>query len=255
MTYLARRSMMIAAVLCPTALARPAPAGLILSVEAPKVQASTASGVKTETFDGFQAGTFGLMSTNVGTLTSPGITVVAANQYGGAGGTGNYAAIGAESGQTTATLALKGAESYFGFWWSAADSLNSMQFYSNGTLVATFSPASALSSLGSSYLGNPNTGADASEKFAYLDFNATNGTTFDKIVFNNTNTSTGFEMDNFSVSPTAFAPTGTAIAGLSSSAAVPEPSSIALTLLGGAIGLGAARARRRKASASVPVAA
>ena len=232
-------------------LAQPAKAGLILSVEAPKVQASSAAGLTRESFDSFTPGTYTSLPTAVGTLTSPGLAIVAANQYGGAGGTGNYFAIGAESGKTTASLALNGPQSYFGFWWSAADPLNNLQLYSKGNLLATFNPPVAIGALSSSYLGNPNSGADPGEKFAYLDFNATNGTTFDQVVFNNTNTSTGFEADNFAISSTAFAPPGTVInGGVTTYGAVPEPSSLVLAALGGAIGLGATRLRRRASAAA-----
>ncbi len=250
MVHFMKRSAM-AAVLGLAAVAGPAEAGLVLSVEAPGVQASTVSGVTTETFNFNNTGNYTSLNTRVGTLTSPGLAIDAANQYGGAatatltGGSNNYFAIGAESGQTTASLALNGPQSYFGFWWSAADPLNGVQLYSKGNLLATLNTNVALAALNSSYLGNPNSGADASEPFAYLNFTATGGTTFDQVVFNNANLSTGVEADNFSVLKSATGVSGTLINnGLTF--AVPEPSSLALATLGGAIGLGAARLRRRR---------
>ncbi len=259
MIHFSKRSAMVA-VFGLAALAGPAKAGLILSVEAPKVEASTVSGVATETFNGFDTrNNYNLLSTTVGTLTSPGEAIVAADQFGGAtspavpsGSSSKYFAIGVESGKTTASLALNGSQSYFGFWWSAADALNSVELYSKGTLLATLNTGVALSALNANtkYLGNPNTGADNSEPFAYLNFTATGGTTFDQIVFNNANLSTGFEMDNFSVLKGPTAVSGTVINNGLILAAVPGPSSLALATVGGAIGLGAARLRRKQAVAA-----
>ena len=226
-----------------------ADAGLVLSYNNPGVQASTVAGVTTETFDSYSTGTYAVngYSTAIGSFTSPGIAVVAANLYGGAGGTGNYFAIGAESGTTTATLALKGAEGYFGFWWSAADSGNSLAFYSGDQLLGTFSAASALSSLSSAYNGNPNSkfSGNTGEKYAYLNFTGTNGTTFDRIVFTNAGTGTGFEADNFSILAGSTAVSGNVVSNGITAASVPEPSSLAMVAVGGLIGGGTWLRRRR----------
>ena len=236
-----------------TAAVDRADAGLVLSVEAAGVQASTISGVTTENFNEYTAGTYksiSNMSTAVGSITSPGVAIVAANQYGGAGGTGNYFAIGAESGTTSATLTFNSSQSYFGFWWSAADTGNNVAFYSAGKLIGSFSSATALANLGSAYYANPNGGGDSSEKFAYLDISGTNGTTIDQVVFTNTSTATGFEADNFSIRSTApTTPPGTVIPnGIVPS--VPEPSSLVLASIGGLFGIGTwCRHRRRAATA------
>ena len=224
-----------------------ADAGFVLTANAAGSQSSTVDGVTTECFNEFKPGAYTTLKTAVGTLSSPGMEVVEKDQYGGAGGSGNYLAIGAQSGQTSATLTLNGSDAYFGFWWSAADPLNSIEFLSKGTVVAEFDSASTLGSLGSSYLGNPN-GGDSSEKFAYLNVIGTRGSTFDQVVFLNSGTSTGFESDNWSVrcSPPECYP-GTKIGDLPgiSPTAVPEPSSLVLTA-SGVLGLaGLARSRRR----------
>src|SRR5262249_37217859 len=73
-------------------------AGLIVSVDAPHVQASTVSGVTTETFNGFSTGTLSSLNTAVGTVSSAAsghFAVVDADVFGGAGGTGKYFSIGA----------------------------------------------------------------------------------------------------------------------------------------------------------------
>ena len=221
-----------------------AQAGYELTANAAGSQSSTVSGVTTETFDSIKAGNYTSLTTAVGTLCSPGLQIAAENQYGGAGGTGHYLAIGAESGQDLAVLTLNGPQAYFGFWWSAADVNNTIGFLSHGQVVAVFDPSTALAALGSAYYGNPNGGGDPGEKFAYLNFIGTAGTTFDQVVFANCNTSTGFESDNWSVRSSALNPNsipGTVIMP----GAVPEPSSLALTASGLLALVGFARARRK----------
>jgi len=62
-------------------------------------------------------------------------------------------------------------------------------------------------------------------------------------VFNNTNTSTGFEADNFSVRTTSVSTDpGTVISGVSS---VPEPSTLTLAAIGGLGAFGVSWARKR----------
>ena len=211
-----------------------ADAGVDVSFEAAGVQASTMSGVITESFDGFKPGSYNSLNILGGTLTGmPSFQVVAADEYGGAGGTGNYFAVGAQSGTTAAALNfnLGNAQTYFGFWWSAVDSRNSVELLSNNTVVETLT-ASDLSGLSSAYNGNPNSGADGGEKFAFVNFNTTGGTTFDQIRFLNSSTASGFEADNFTVK----------------GASVPEPSSLVMASIGGVIGAGTwLRGRRRNA--------
>ena len=88
-------------------------------------------------------------------------------------------------------------------------------------------------------------GADANENFAYLNFIGTSGSTIDQVVFLNTNTSTGFESDNWSVRSTSLGSSdpGTVIDSFPSS--VPEPSSLVLTV-SGLLGLVGAGWRLRK---------
>jgi hypothetical protein len=222
-----------------------ADAGYVLTVNAAGSQSSTVSGATTETFNGFQTGVYTSLTTAVGTVTSAGETIELANQYGGAGGTGNYFVIGGQSSQTTAVLTLNGAAEYFGFWWSAADPYNTIEFLSKGSVVAEFNAATAFATLGSTYAGNPvDGGADGGEKFAYFNFIGAAGSTFDQVEFVNSG-STGFESDNWSVSANAPGTNpGTIISVVPN--AVPEPSSIALTASGllGLIGLSRTRRRR-----------
>jgi hypothetical protein len=216
-------------------------AGIIYTIDAPGVQASTVAGVTTETFNAFSPGDYSALATAVGTLTSANsgdFAIVPASSsaygaYGGAGGTGNFFALGNESGSyQPVTLTLNGPESYFGLWWSAADSYNSLALYSNGTLVTTVSTSNLMSLIdassdSSAYYGNPNNGQDGGEPFVYVNFYADSSTPITSVVFMNPST-TGFEADNFSVRP-----------------AVPEPSSAVLGGLAVALGALAYRGRCR----------
>jgi hypothetical protein len=209
-------------------------AGIAMTFEAPGVQSSADAGVITETFNTVGTGQYSSLETAVGTLSTSGsLAIVGADSYGGAGGSGNYFALGAQSGSADpVTLTFKGRESYFGFWWSAGDANNSVTFYSGSTAVMTYNEASAFSftTPGDAYYGNPNNGSDAGEPFAYLNFNGTDGATFTSVVFSNSGTTgTGFEADNFSV--------GT----------VPEPSSLVLGSMGSAVCALAFWRRRRRA--------
>lgn len=216
-------------------------AGFVLTAEAAGVQSTRVANTTTETFDGIVAGKYPSLTTAIGTISSPNVAIVPANSYGGAGGTGKYAAFGAQSGSSTALLTLTNAATYFGFWWSAADSQNQIDFLSGGKVVASFDPTTALNALGNDYFRNPNNGADGGEKFAYLNLFGINGSSFDQVRFSNLSQGTGFESDNWSVASTAFtrATSGTVIGG------IPEPSSL-LMVASGVVGVGALAVRRRR---------
>jgi hypothetical protein len=183
---------------------------VVFTVEGAGVQSTTVAGATTETFDELTPGALGSYVSPVGTFN--GGAIVEANQYGGAGGTGNYFAVGAESGTTSATLTFNSAQDYLGLWWSAGDANNTLKFYNGATLLATFTTATLIGSgyLTSAFYGNPNSdflGRDNLEPFDYLNFTGTHGTTFTSVEFDNT-TSTGFELDNVSISASVTTPPG-----------------------------------------------
>ncbi|MDD4913662.1 MAG: PEP-CTERM sorting domain-containing protein [Methylococcales bacterium] len=216
---------------------------------------STLSGTNVETFNNLTAGdkytnlawTDG--TTTVGTFDS--VYINAANQYGGAGASGsNYAvesaSVGGANHVEVSTLTLSTPSAYFGFWWSAGDPNNAVDFYSGSTLVAEFTTATLMDALPSTYNGNPisPTTLDPNEPFAFINFYATTGVTFDKIVFTDTQSS-GFEADNYTVRTAAWgtqsgetgATPGVVLETVSGTtvtlaSAIPEPDSALLLLIG-----------------------
>ena len=164
----------------------------------------------------FSSGT-GVASAYTG-VYSP-IQVNAADQYGGAGGTGNYDAVFGTSNTLTVSKNNTGAGvNYFGIWISALDAGNQLQFYNGNTLVYTFTSQNLINALGScanghsgnAYCGNPSDQYynDSGELFAYVNFVDTVGT-FNKIIFTQTGGG-GFESDNHAVAyNSAFTTTAT----------------------------------------------
>jgi hypothetical protein len=202
-------------ILSGTLLTQSVRANIIWTDEAPGVTSTTVAGAITETFNSLSLGDLtSPVATAVGTLQGGAVT--AANQYGGAGGSqfyvvGNNVNQGTGGGPTPVPgiLTFNAPQSFFGMWWSAADSGaggtsgNSVTFYNGATPLATVSTAQITAGLSSSYLGNPNgpfAGQDPTQDFVYLDFVDT-GAPITSIQFNNgdTSNSSGFEMDNFSI--------------------------------------------------------
>jgi hypothetical protein len=251
------------AALCAVVLltAARAGAGFTVTYEAPGVENTTAGfdylGV--ETFNEQSTGTNKSFSTNFGTGSDPvdisgtytGVQVNKADQYGGAGGTGNYAVTFSGVGYTLNLSAVNTSTqqaqpiNYFGFWLSALDAGNELFFYNGNTLVYSFSPAQVLALVGNNaaYLGNPNpgfTGDNAAQPYVFLNFFDNSGS-FNKVVFTENPGDGGYESDNQTVG-FYVTESGTNVAP------VPEPGSIKIfgaALL--ALAFGMAGRRRSKA--------
>ncbi|MFZ1087178.1 MAG: hypothetical protein WAN35_19620 [Terracidiphilus sp.] len=190
--------------------------------------------------------TIGGMTGAISGSYSGGLVMYAADQYGGAGGTGFYPELFAKGGSYTLNLTTSGnlpGVNYFGLWFSALDGGNQLQFYENNTLLLTFTPAMFQSLVGAcpsstnAFCGNPNNQTeDSGEQFAFLNFFDQNGQYFNKIVFTETGGG-GFESDNHTVAymdpPT---PSGTIISG-----EAPEPGSFVLLLSGLIVLIGMSR--------------
>jgi len=182
--------------------------------EAPTDQTSDVAGAITQNFNSLSVGihddfTWTNGDTTIGTYDK--LSILEHNQYGGAGGTGVYPVTSDNSSLgnvpvTTFKLANPSTSAYtqyFGLWWSAGDKANVLEFFNEGTLVAYFTTANLMDHLndisGQPYRGNPNNRSqDSGENFAYINFYATAGTSWDTIVFAN-NASSGFENDNHAV--------------------------------------------------------
>ncbi len=191
-------------------------ASIIFTWEAPGVQATSVAGATTETFDAQPLGAFGPYASAIGTYSTGG-AIVSPDAYGGSNQT-LYVAVGAQSGTTTFNLTFPGLRTYFGFYWPAGDAQNHVDFYDGATLQGTFSVADILPSLTPAYYGNPNTGQNTAEPYVYLNFTSSDlASRFDRVVFRNNGTGTGFETDNHSVYDQIIPPPG-----------VPEPSTYAL---------------------------
>ena len=212
-------------------------------LSAPKSQASLYTSVTVETFTSFAVGTYtSPLVATIGTYqlsATSKLAVRADDQY--SAGTGNYVALGAETGTSApVTLQLAASQSYFGISWNAGDSNNELTFYNGSALVGYYSTAKLTSLLAnptlttvdghtyqsSAYKGQPTTGANVAEPYAFINFIYSGGT-FNKIVFGNSNSaSTGFESDNHTIRTTAPIPDGGFVyAGI---ATVPEPGSVGL---------------------------
>ena len=201
---------------------------------ASSVVVANATQIGSESFDnrsngGFTTdyGTGGVIS---GTYSSDAV-VTPADVYGGAGGVGSYVeAVGGTNGYTISfsTNGVPGIN-YFGYWLSALDPGNQIEFKRSGVTVGTYQPSDLVAALGACaatnpYCGNPNAafaGQNSGQPYAFVNFVDTNGL-FDQISVTESPAIGNYESDNHTV---AYCSNATAcITGTN----VPEPISIAL---------------------------
>lgn len=254
-------------------------ANLIMTyAEQPGVQVSTVADTAIFNFDSLPTGKLSQNVNFLGAGTIDKVYVIPANQYGGAADAAYphgspYSVESSSSGlgaNVNTTLTLNSPSAYFGMWWSAGDPNNYLYFYNDSTLVGKFDTKWLDQKVGKTYYGNPvpgsNKGKDSGEAFAFINFYAVKGATFDKIVMSNPGGS-GFESDNWTVRAPAYgtvAGDGSTLPGvpvesvngtdvtvygsgivavgndgtpLSSVAAVPEPGLWQLLIVGGLAGL------------------
>jgi hypothetical protein len=255
---------LIAAVVAAAPVAA-ADAAYTISIEAPGVQNSTAAftAVGVESFNGLGVGTNQTFSSSFGgsafTGTYNRVRVMNADQYGGAGGSGRYVVQFGTPGFTLDLASSRpGGVTYFGFWLSALDNGNTVRFFQNNVQLFSFD-ATVLRTFvnsqpnASAYRCNPNPPANRNcgEPYAFLNFYAHGGTTFDRVVFDQV-TGGGYESDNHTVgiwrsAGGTWVPTPGSVPlqnAVPNALAVPEPAAWSVLLAGFGM-VGAALRRRR----------
>jgi hypothetical protein len=207
-------------------------------------------------------GTSGTGSTITGTYAADagkGVQINSADQYGGAGGKGNYAVAFTNTPYSlTLNSDIKGGVNYFGYWLSALDKGNFVTFYGDkGQKLFTFDPKDVINAVNMAakptlYYGNPNSAyrPDSSEPFIFVNFFDTTGS-FSKVSFSEVNNGGGYESDNHTIGHYATMGQGTNVS-LKFSAAAPEPATWAMMLLGfGGLGFAGYRRSRKAVAATV----
>lgn len=235
-----------------------ASAALVVTIEAPGAVQTTAgfdvvgienfdqlsSGVYTSYGSDFGGGAHGIM----GTYSR--VNVIPADVFGGAQGNDQYAVAGLST-TLSYSIVFNQKLTYFGYWLSALDAGNVVEFYANAADTSAsyiYTQTNLLAYLdslsnGSEYFGTPvwPAGGNDREPYAFLNFYLTGGEEFEKIVFRQVgDTSAGYESDNHTVGVWT-AQSGDPIPEIVPSA-VPEPG----TLLLSAFGLGLAGVARRR---------
>lgn len=258
---LPRSSLLFAAAAAP-ALAAPPMASFpnfTVIFENPGVQNSTAvfDAVGVETFESRPLGLnnapgfatdFGTGGTILATYT--GGRIDNANVYGSAGGVGRHIVNfnkGMQPIEISFTTTLLDGLNYFGYWLSALDGNNRLEFFSGATSLGVITPASVIGALGgcpnatNPYCANPTgpfLGQVKHEQFAFLNVYFNPGVTYDRIRIFQVGGG-GYESDNHTVG--YFLKTNV----------VPEPATWVMLIAGfGLVGVALRRSGRRFATVS-----
>jgi hypothetical protein len=229
----------------------PAMAGVTITYEGPGVQNTTATFdfVGVETFESRSTGSGQTFGSSFGgseiSGTYSNVRIDAVNVYGSAGGVGNHAVTFTDEGYSLSlSTARPEGINYFGYWLSALDRGNKLDFYKAGELVYSFTPSAVSAAIGpcpdagNGYCGNPNFDPKpvGHEQFAFVNIYFEDGLTIDQVLFYESPEVGGYESDNHTVG--YFIDKG--------GSGVPEPATWAMLITG--FGLVGFAARRRNNS-------
>lgn len=217
-------------------------AGVDVYVSPPDLESALDSGITGTSTENFESRTVGAFSNFTSStingsysLTAGTASIQANNIYGGFE-EGKQLAVNPQTGRIT--LTLDAPVRYFGFYFTAGDAANNIDLYNGPTLMLSFStgtlisllpntPTATITAINGSvyntrdYYGQPSTGSNNSEAYAYLHFIANGATTFNRVVLSQITTASAiFENDNHSVRTTAPAVPGSLVV-------IPEPASLA----------------------------
>ncbi len=181
---------------------------IIASFELPGAEHTSRADVVEETFESRPVGALGAYSSPIGQYTDGGERVKAFDIY---GSSNKYLEVGLYGLGTvtpfpyTYELSFTADLNYFGLFWAAVDGDDTLSFYSGTTLVKSFDKT-LFAGLSSSYyvLNGAETPPTTKEPYAFVNFDGTSGSNFNRIVFSNGGNGTGFETDNHTILDDSF---------------------------------------------------
>jgi len=209
------------AALCALSVGSPANAAtgtVTFAVDAPEVQYTYVTDAVVETFNTdcdtpLEIGSFtGFCGFTAGNFYAGASATTPAPSTGGV--SSNFASL---SPGTAMTVTLDEPAYYVGFHWEAGNNYDRVQLFNDGQMIANFSFQSLMDALAGSsfvaesgdvystanYYGNPVTGQQGHEPYAYVHIFAEGGASFDQVVISEDAGSGGaFEIDNLSVAYT-----------------------------------------------------